>query len=649
MIVRRINPSPTSLESKAVLQFGTSGVAKNTNNCRITLMALAQERPGAVLSTMDRRVEVKVVENLQRIEPTEFYVGIERKIRESYRHLCLTYTKNDEIILIGFSRGAFTVRCLASLINDVGLLEGAWVNKELPAIFELWKKQNNSDQQDDSGDKKPTPLEKHCQELITKYDKSKEQSAGRKGRKKILRRGVHIKACAVWDTVKSLGFPWPKRVPHKESKQYDFVNYRLTPNIDHAFQALSLDERRWHFPPVIWSKSHQAQALKQCWFLGSHSDIGGGYRNAGFANISLCWMISQLTPFVQFNEKAIWHSTEDGKILGIDVAKENKELFAPGRGRFMATANKISLFPRARSGPPGERNRSDSRESSQRFTHSLPWSRKTKFQRSAKDSSTTHSDVPSITVSQPAAEADLSRQEREAKNMYEPSLPDPSDLDVTDYEPSLNPEGEAANIREDPDGSSLTSSDAERSEQLPLAIRNMRRHTGQGFWAFGGSKTREVGLHRTAGDDSRSQSGEPLRESEPSRDTQDRQLGSNESIHFSVRVLTEMHRLQGRTRCRALEKFEVVTAPGGNPVWHRRKARSNLRDIPQDTATPYEQAMLHRWLDRDFAAREALGGQKASEAIAGSALSPAPAEETHVEQSMPQLSQSLPYASGALV
>ena len=91
------------------------------------------------------------------------------------------------------------------------------MNKELPAIFELWKRQKDSDQNDDPGDKKSTPLEEHCQALITKYDKPKQQSAGGKKRGKILRRGVHIKVCAVWDTVKSLGFPWPKRVPHKES------------------------------------------------------------------------------------------------------------------------------------------------------------------------------------------------------------------------------------------------------------------------------------------------------------------------------------------------------------------------------------------------------------------------------------------------
>ena len=551
----------------------------------------------------------------------------------------------DEVILIGFSRGAFTVRCLASLIQDVGLLDGVWVNKELPEIFRLWKKQKEFDQHDDSGNEELTPLEKHCKELIAKYDKPKEQPREGHQKGKILRRGIHIKACAVWDTVKSLGFPWPKRVPHKESKQYDFVNYRLTPNIDNAFQALSLDERRWHFRPVVWSKSLQEQTLKQCWFLGSHSDIGGGYRNAGFANISLCWMISQLRHLILFNEKAIWHSTEDGQILGVDVAKENRELFTPGRGRTMLMANRTSPFPQARSCPPGEKIRSNSRKSFLPFLHSLPWSRNTRSQGSATDSSTTHPDVPSITVSQAAAEPDSNAQEREAESMYESSFPAPPDLDViTPYEASLNPEAEAANIRDDSDVSSLTTSDADGPGQPSLAISNMRRHTWQGFWVFGGSKTRKVGIHRTAGDDSRSPLGKP------SLDILDDDLGSNESIHFSVRVLTELHDLRGWARCRALEGFEIRGNPGGSPFWHPKKARLNMRDIPQDTAGEYEQAMLHRWLDRDFAARETLGGQQASEAIAGSALSPAPVEEAQATdmESIPPSSPSSLQASVTL-
>ncbi|KAG8527124.1 uncharacterized protein KY384_008553 [Bacidia gigantensis] len=544
---------------------------------------------------MDRPAEVKSIWHVHILQPTEMYIGIERKIREAYRHLCLTYTnKQDEIILIGFSRGAFTVRCLASLVNDVGLIDGQWVNKELPAIFELWKKQKQFDQKDAQGDHDDTPLKAHIRELEKKYDKSRRERVRMKQRRKFLRGGISIKVCAVWDTVKSLGFPWPKRVPHKASKQYESVDYKLTANIKNAFQALSLDERRWHFSPVIWSKSDNDQTLKQCWFLGSHSDIGGGYRNPGFANISLCWMISQLKEFVRFNEKAIWHSTDDGKILGINVAKENRDLFSPDRGRAKGTTNRVWPFPRARSGPSNGKDRSRSRESSRPFLQSLPWRKNTKVQQSAEDQPTAGLNPPSISVSDAASEQHAT-EEIEIEDIL--SIPLYPDDDIPD-ETSLNPEAEVNNNTQSPGRGSLTISDADRSERDSLAIKYLHRHTGQGFWVFGGSKTREIGTQRAT------------------LETEEGGLGSEESIHMSVRVLTELYPLRGHEKCKALENFE--TRNENNRVIWRRKGTNSIRgDIPEDLATKYEQSMLHRWLDQDFDACESLGGRKAADAIAG--------------------------------
>jgi hypothetical protein len=41
--------------------------------------------------------------------------------------------------------------------------------------------------------------------------------------------------------------------------------------------------------------------LKQCWFLGSHSEVGGGNKKLGLANISLAWMLAQLKDLVYFD------------------------------------------------------------------------------------------------------------------------------------------------------------------------------------------------------------------------------------------------------------------------------------------------------------------------------------------------------------
>jgi uncharacterized protein (DUF2235 family) len=48
--------------------------------------------------------------------------GLDEHIREAYAFIVQNYIEGDEIILIGFSRGAFTARSIAGLIDTVGLL-----------------------------------------------------------------------------------------------------------------------------------------------------------------------------------------------------------------------------------------------------------------------------------------------------------------------------------------------------------------------------------------------------------------------------------------------------------------------------------------------------------------------------------------------
>lgn len=45
-----------------------------------------------------------------------------KDIREVYNFICANYVDGDDIILTGFSRGAFTARSVADLIASIGLL-----------------------------------------------------------------------------------------------------------------------------------------------------------------------------------------------------------------------------------------------------------------------------------------------------------------------------------------------------------------------------------------------------------------------------------------------------------------------------------------------------------------------------------------------
>lgn len=56
----------------------------------------------------------------------------DQDIRECYNFACANYVDGDSIILVGFSRGAFTARSVADLIASVGLLTTEGMDKFFP-------------------------------------------------------------------------------------------------------------------------------------------------------------------------------------------------------------------------------------------------------------------------------------------------------------------------------------------------------------------------------------------------------------------------------------------------------------------------------------------------------------------------------------
>ncbi len=181
--------------------------------------------------------------------------GIINNIANAYAFLMKNYNEGDKIFLIGFSRGAFTVRALCSFLHEFGLLEEG--NDSLieyaMSLFISTKTPNLN-------------LARHF--------------------KKIFGRACSVHFVGVWETVSSVGWFYdPLKIP------YSIEN----PVIRVGRQALAIDERRSFFRPNLWGRAHAGQDFKQVWFAGVHSDVGGGYpyRESGPANISLRWMIDE--------------------------------------------------------------------------------------------------------------------------------------------------------------------------------------------------------------------------------------------------------------------------------------------------------------------------------------------------------------------
>ncbi|KAL9027664.1 MAG: hypothetical protein Q9196_003852 [Gyalolechia fulgens] len=235
--------------------------------------------------------------------------GLSQNIREAYAFLAHNYSNGDEIFLIGFSRGAFTARSVAGLVGGIGLL----TKSGLPDLAEVFKDfQHRRDPNyvpanpDIPFPRKPSASDPRYRETMA--------------REGLTRLGIKIKVVGVFDTVGSLGIPRigsleKLGLQRRDTREFFFYDTSLDNCIENAYQALALDENRSAFTPAVWEKPpSNTTNLRQVWFPGSHSNIGGGYPDQGMANITLAWMISQLEPFIDFDPEYILDCYDDTKM-----------------------------------------------------------------------------------------------------------------------------------------------------------------------------------------------------------------------------------------------------------------------------------------------------------------------------------------------
>ncbi|KAI9675688.1 MAG: hypothetical protein M1817_001055 [Caeruleum heppii] len=223
-------------------------------------------------------------------------LGLSENIREAYSFLANNYERGDEIYLVGFSRGAFTARSIAGLINKIGLL----TKDGLAYFYEIFKDYENEFNPSYRPQEPDIPYKGKASISDPSYSRELEAA-------QLTRLGITIKAIAVWDTVGSLGIPnvsWLKALGIRNPTwEYAFHDTKLASHIENAFQALAIDEHRGPFSPAVWEKPQGVGTLvRQCWFPGEHTNIGGGHEDTNIANMTLAWMMDQLNPFIEFND-----------------------------------------------------------------------------------------------------------------------------------------------------------------------------------------------------------------------------------------------------------------------------------------------------------------------------------------------------------
>ncbi|MGA8622267.1 MAG: DUF2235 domain-containing protein [Candidatus Sulfotelmatobacter sp.] len=190
-----------------------------------------------------------------------FGAGLLANVGDAYRYLMNVYEDGDNVYLFAFSRGAYTARALAGVLHMFGLLcpgnDGL-----IPYVIRLYAKRTR----DAAG-------MTHTFEVA-------------EGFKSTFCRHCPLHLVGVWDTVSSVGWVWdPLKLPYT-AQNPDMANGR---------HAVSIDERRCYFQSNLWGNQLPGQSLKQVWFAGVHSDVGGSYApiESGLSQIALEWMLCE--------------------------------------------------------------------------------------------------------------------------------------------------------------------------------------------------------------------------------------------------------------------------------------------------------------------------------------------------------------------
>ncbi len=195
--------------------------------------------------------------------------GIDKNIMDCYRFLVHNYEPGDKLYFFGFSRGAYTVRSLGGFIRNCGLLKRESAG-EIQRAYEFYRKRGKNYHPDSVKGKA----------LRAKY---------------AVADITPIEFIGVWDTVGSLGIPVPfwGTLGAEEFLFHDTQPSRI---VKHARHALSIDEDREDFAETSWDHKPGLD-VKQVWFAGVHSDIGGGYPEAGLCACAADWMMKEAEKF----------------------------------------------------------------------------------------------------------------------------------------------------------------------------------------------------------------------------------------------------------------------------------------------------------------------------------------------------------------
>lgn len=207
--------------------------------------------------------------------------GLSRNVKQLYKELVRIYDPGDRIFLIGFSRGAFTARTLSGLITTCGILDA----RKLPTArvlearvrkaYKIYRRRYRTElARVFLGKPNLAKAEKFRRDHCVPYD-------------------IKIEFLGVWDTVDAVGLPFHlSDFINLTIYRFKFPDQTLNKSVKKACHALSIDDTRHSFHPLLWClQPGDQERIEQVWFGGAHSNVGGGYEKQGMSLVALDWMI----------------------------------------------------------------------------------------------------------------------------------------------------------------------------------------------------------------------------------------------------------------------------------------------------------------------------------------------------------------------
>jgi uncharacterized protein (DUF2235 family) len=332
--------TPARYRGKKIVIFadgtGNAFSSQESNVWRLYQALDKQEKPGGLMQIARYMPGVGTSANsvIRYIDGATGF-GVPANVCKLYRFLCWNWTPGDEIYLFGFSRGAFTVRTLASMVamqglmprvidgRDVGKAEmkrntaGAWraYRRETAPLRKGGKLQMN-------------PLIELARNVRDGLVHIKRGLFGQHQHAKVLdarpdaqkSRQVMIRFMGLFDTVEAYGMPF-----EGFRKWYDrliwpiqFRNRKCSAIVEKVRHALSLDDERLTFHPIRFDQrlrddGSTGPETQEVWFAGVHSDVGGGYADNAVALDPLIWMRDEAARQELIFEQVIMGRHERGR------------------------------------------------------------------------------------------------------------------------------------------------------------------------------------------------------------------------------------------------------------------------------------------------------------------------------------------------